>query len=246
MPDALTLSLLLAGAAAGGFVNGLAGFGTALFALGFWLLVLPPVEAVALAASLSVLSGLQGVWVVRHGIAYRRLARFVVPAVLGLPLGVALLQHIDAAPLRRLIAVLLLGYGVWFSIRAIPRWRNVPRWADSGVGFLGGLLGGMAGLSGALPMLWCTLRGWSKAETRGVLQPFNVMVLVLAVVYYGVLGHLDTAFAVKLAISLPATLIAAQLGIGLFNRLADTQYRRLLVMLMVLSGLGLLWRDAVG
>ena len=30
------------GAAFGGLVNGLAGFGTGLFALGWWLVVLPP------------------------------------------------------------------------------------------------------------------------------------------------------------------------------------------------------------
>ena len=34
--------LLLFGALAGGFVSGLAGFGTALMALGIWLYVLPP------------------------------------------------------------------------------------------------------------------------------------------------------------------------------------------------------------
>ena len=41
IPDYL---FILAGAAAGGFINGLAGFGTALFALGFFLSVLPPMH----------------------------------------------------------------------------------------------------------------------------------------------------------------------------------------------------------
>src|SRR5699024_8893634 len=36
------LFFVIAGAAAGGFVNGLAGFGTSLFALGWWLQVMPP------------------------------------------------------------------------------------------------------------------------------------------------------------------------------------------------------------
>ena len=136
LPDALTLSLLLAGAAAGGFVNGLAGFGAALFALGFWLLVLPPVEAVALAASLSVLSRLQGVWVVRHGIAYRRLAfRRAGGARLAVGRRVAPApgRGPAAAPDRRAAAWL-----TWFLGQALPRWRRaavgrqrrgVPGWA---------------------------------------------------------------------------------------------------------------------
>ena len=36
---------LIAGALAGGFINGLAGFGTALFALSFWLQILEPGQA---------------------------------------------------------------------------------------------------------------------------------------------------------------------------------------------------------
>ena len=46
--EILTYALLLLGALAGGFVSGLAGFGTALMALGIWLYVLPPSLAVPL------------------------------------------------------------------------------------------------------------------------------------------------------------------------------------------------------
>src|SRR5207245_10333231 len=48
--------LLLVGALAGGFVTGLAGFGTALMALGIWLYVLPPSTAVPLALISSVVA----------------------------------------------------------------------------------------------------------------------------------------------------------------------------------------------
>ena len=49
-----TFALLLFGALAGGFVSGLAGFGTALMALGIWLYVLPPSLAVPLVLICSV------------------------------------------------------------------------------------------------------------------------------------------------------------------------------------------------
>ena len=60
------LALLGAGAIAGGFINGLAGFGTALFSLGFWLQIMPPQQAVALVLAMSVLSGIQGLILVRR------------------------------------------------------------------------------------------------------------------------------------------------------------------------------------
>ena len=36
------------------------------------------------------------------------------------------------------------------------------RAADAAIGFAGGILGGLAGLSGALPTLWASVRGWGK------------------------------------------------------------------------------------
>src|SRR5258706_9537414 len=48
--------LLLVGALAGGFATGLAGFGTAMMALGIWLYVLPPSTAVPLALVCSIVA----------------------------------------------------------------------------------------------------------------------------------------------------------------------------------------------
>jgi uncharacterized membrane protein YfcA len=58
-------ALLFLGALADGFVTGLAGFGTALMALGIWLYVLPPSEAVPLVLICSVVgqsSTLPSLW----------------------------------------------------------------------------------------------------------------------------------------------------------------------------------------
>ena len=54
------------------------------------------------------------------------------------------------------------------------------RVADTGIGFAGGILGGLAGLSGPIPILWASVRGWGKHERRGVFQTFNWTVLSAA------------------------------------------------------------------
>ncbi len=54
--DTVAYALLLLGALAGGFVSGLAGFGTALMALGIWLYILPPSLAVPLVLICSVIA----------------------------------------------------------------------------------------------------------------------------------------------------------------------------------------------
>lgn len=234
--------LLVLGAAAGGFVNGLAGFGTALFALGFWLQFLPPAQAVAIAVMVSTVTGLQGVLIVRRDIRENssRLAIFVCPALPGVLVGAAALSFVEPGFLKFLVAAFMLLYGGFFILR-----RNLPRidrstpLIDAIVGFLGGILGGAASLSGVLPTMWCAMRAWPKSETRAVLQPFNVIVLGVTAAVFFITGAYDAEVLTLLAVALPVAVISAQAGIAAFRRLGDDGFRRLLIGLMFFSGVAL-------
>ena len=241
--SAETLIFLVMGAAAGGFVNGLAGTGTALFALGFYLLVLPPVTSVAIVALMSVLAGLQGLWVVRAQMKAKplRMVRFVLPGLVGVPLGITLLQLIDAQTLRLGIVVLLIVYGSYFSFRSVLSSFNVRTpFIDALVGFVGGVLGGAASVSGAIPAMWLSLRPWPKAATRAVLQPFNVAILSTTVALLFFRGAYDSTAVSALLIVVPVGLVASQIGLFVFKRISDNLFRRLLIGLTLLMGLAIL------
>lgn len=241
--------LLLLGAAAGGLINGLAGFGTALFALGFWLHILPPAHAVATVVVMGFVSGLQGLWIVRAAIKAepRRLARFILPGLLGIPLGVAVLALISAEFLTITIAVFMLLYGSFFAFRrTLPKLSRTYPGVDVFIGFLGGILGGAASLSGALPTMWCAMYPWAKSETRAVLQPYNVVILGLTMVTFALTGIYDADLLKLIAIALPVTMVFAQIGITLFKRLSDNQFRRLIIGLMFVSGFILMARQLWG
>ena len=79
--------LLFLGALAGGFVSGLAGFGTALMALGIWLYVLPPSIAVPLVLICSIVaqtSTLPSFW---RSIDFSLVWPFLIGGLAGVPLG---------------------------------------------------------------------------------------------------------------------------------------------------------------
>lgn len=238
------LTYLALGAACGGFINGLAGFGTALFALGWWLQVMTPVEAVSITLAMSVISGIQGVVLVWRSIDWVRLARFILPALVGVPLGVQILSLIDPEPLKIVVAGFLILYGGFFTFRKdLPNLtRRTPK-TDMTVGFLGGFLGGAAGLSGALPTMWCSLRSWTKSQQRAVMQPFNVTILGLSLVILAFRGAYTGATLVSIGIALPVTMIAAQIGITVFKRLEDDQFRKLLILMLFVSGMVLAARE---
>ena len=241
-----TLLYLTAGTVAGGLVNGLAGFGTALFSLGFFLSVLPPVQAIAIVVVHSVISGLRGLWIVRATIIgnQRRLARFVIPALFGIPLGLMLLSIVNADALKIVIAFFLILYGGFFSLRrSLPNLTHPTPGIDAVVGFLSGVLGGAASLSGALPTMWCSMRPWTKEETRAVLQPFNAAVLSLTTLMLALRGAYTVETLVFIALTLPIAIICAEIGILVFQRLSDEIFRRLIIGLSFASGLILLARQ---
>lgn len=237
------ISYLVLGAVAGGFINGLSGTGTALFALGFYLVVLEPVTAVAVVAFMATLAGLQGLWLVRAEILAqpKRFMRFLVPGLMGVPIGLSLLAVIDAGVLRIVIGTLLIVYGGYFGFRtALPAFARPTPWLDSAIGFIGGALGGAAGVSGAIPAMWLSLRPWTKAETRAVLQPFNMAILGTTICLLFFKGAYDRTALTALIITIPTGLIAAQIGIAVFKRLSDTVFRRLLILLTLMMGLGVM------
>ena len=239
---------LAAGALAGGFVNGLAGFGTSLFALGFLLVIMPPVQAVAVVLVLAVAGGLPGIWEVRHQIVQqpRRVLNLLVPALPGIPIGIWILTWIESNHLKITIAGFMILYSIYFTLRRnLPRVASPPIILDRLVGFLGGLLGGAASLSGALPTMWYAMRPWPKRETRAVLQPFNVTVLSIATAILAMRGAYSTQTLTYLAIALPLTVLAAQLGVLIFKRLSDAQFRALLIGLCFAAGAILLLRTLI-
>lgn len=236
---------LAAGALAGGFVNGLAGFGTSLFALGFFLTIMPPVQAVAVVLGLAVAGGLPGLWEVRKQVSQKpgRVLNLLLPALPGLPLGVWILSWIDADHLRVMIGGFLILYSAYFTLRrTLPRVDTPPVILDRLIGFAGGVLGGAASLSGALPTMWFAMRPWPKRETRAVLQPFNVAVLSIAALILVLRGAYTAQTLLYLALALPITVLAAQAGVLIFKRLSDTQFRILLIALCCAAGLILLVR----
>lgn len=239
--------LLVIGAAAGGFVNGLAGFGTALFALGWWLQIMPPLQAVPIVLFMSLVSGAQGIFMVRNDIAWRPLMLFLLPALIGIPIGYRLLYVVDAGVLKLIIAGLLIAYGCFFiARRELPALTRPMPVADGAIGFLGGILGALAGLSGALPTMWLAMRDWTKRQSRAVLQPFNFIVLLIPALLLARDGAYDRSTLTMILVALPATIIATQIGMMVYRRLSDGMFRRLLIAMLLVSGIILMLRELLG
>jgi len=239
--------LVLVGALAGGTVNGLTGFGTAITALGIWLYALPPVVAASLAIICSIVAQLQTLPMIWRAIRWERALPLVIPGVLGIPLGTFLLPHIEPKFFKIGIGCFLIVYSAYVLARKgqiSSAWGGKA--ADGVIGFGGGILGGLTGLSGVLPVVWTDVRGWTKEQRRGVVQAFNIAILSLALVSHAVAGLLTRQVAWTTAIALPATIGGAWIGAFIYRRLADRGYQRAVMLLLLLAGAALIWTTLWG
>jgi hypothetical protein len=237
-------ALLVFGALAGGFVSGLAGFGTALMALGIWLYILPPSIAVPLVLICSVvaqLSTLPSMW---KSFDLSLVWPFLIGGIAGVPLGTMMIASADPTVFKLSVGVLLLVFptALYFNSRPLAI-KLGGRIADGAIGFAGGILGGLAGLSGPLPILWANIRGWNKHERRGIFQLFNFTVLAMALLLQTASGIVALDVVWLAAIAFPGTLIGAWLGARVYHALSDRHFGDVVLGLLFLSGLALVWNS---
>ena len=238
----VALMLLFLGALASGFVAGLAGFGTALMALGIWLYVLPPSIAVPLVLICSVLgqtSTLPSFW---RSIDFKLVWPFLIGGLAGVPLGTLLITYADPRIFKLGVGVLMLVFPTALYFNRAPMALSFGgRLADATIGFAGGILGGLAGLSGPVPILWASVRGWGKDERRGVFQTFNWTVLSAALCLQAGTGFITGQVVWLALLVLPATLFGAWLGARTYRALSDRNFHDVVLGLLFLSGVGLVW-----
>jgi uncharacterized membrane protein YfcA len=95
-------------------------------------------------------------------------------------------------------------------------------------------------VGGILPTVWCGLRGWSKDEQRAVFQPVAVAIFAMTALWLGGSGLLGADTVRLFVIGLPAVLVGLWLGLKLYDRLDETGFRKLVLALLLISGIVLL------
>ncbi len=224
---------VLSGTAAGAFVSGLSGFAFGMVALSVWAWALDPRLISPLIVFGSLVSQLMSLGAVRRGFSWRHLMPFLIGGVLGVPLGVWLLGVIDLAWFRAVTGALLIVYATGALLaRELPAVTRGGRLADGVIGWIGGIMGGLAGLSGPVPVLWCTLRRWERDTQRAVFQSFNTAVHVFALTGYFWNGILTETVGWTFALMLPAIVLPTWLGTRLYRHISEAAFRRVILLLL--------------
>jgi hypothetical protein len=243
MIDAIPLIVLSTGVFAGALVSGVAGFAFSGVAGAMLLHVMPATEAVPFMMICSIAVQMASLVALRRSMKWQGSLILIVGGVAGIPPALYLLQHIDTWIFRIGFGVFLAIYSAYMIFRpAVAHLRQTERRLhDAAVGFAGGLIGGLTAMPGALPTIWCDLRGMPKEQQRGLVQPFITAMQVVALALMYAHHSLPTKVLVDAACGLPALAAGTAVGLALFGRMNDVVFRRTILAILFVAGLGLVF-----
>jgi uncharacterized membrane protein YfcA len=226
---------------AGAFVSGMAGFAFSAVAGAILLHVFQPSEAVPLMMACSVGVQTSTLLTLRHQMRWRESLFLIAGGLLALPIAVFLLQSADTRSLQIAFGGLITAYAAYSLFR--PGLSHLPTIDHQGrnllIGFGGGLIGGLTAMPGALPTIWCDMHGMPKDQQRGLVQPFIAAMQVSALMLMLSRHELPTNILIDLAVSLPPLAAGTMLGILMFRRINEAAFRRIILIMLLISGLSL-------
>ena len=235
-----------------GLMSGLSGFGFS--AVGSsCLLLLPPKLAVPLLMALSTANQFMSLGQLRQDMPKswaeawpEGSAPYICGGVIGVPIGIWLLNHLPAPRLMLVFGMILTLYSVYSLVKPAHAKTTAAGGAASGitVGFIGGTVGGFTAFPGAAVVVWTGLRNLPKRATRAIVQPY-ILVLQIVSLATNAYAHPDTfgrRFWLLLAITMPVVLPGTIGGVLLYRRISDMNFKRISFILLGLSGAGLLMK----
>ena len=226
---------------AASFVAGLAGFAFGVVTAGVWLHFLSPAQTAALIVAFGLIVQGWAVWKLRKAVKLARLVPFLIGGAIGVPIGGEVLRWASPASVRLGIGAILIIFSLYSLIRPkLASATDAGKLSDGTVGVVSGVIGGATGLAGIVATVWCSLRGWSPPEQRAVFQPVGVSVFLMTALWLGGTGMIGKNTLGLFLIGLPALAAGTWAGLKLFGRLDEAVFRRVVLVLLLLSGISLL------
>lgn len=230
---------LLAGVFLGALVSGFSGFAFSAVCGAILIHVFQPNEAIPLMMACSIASQLLAMMTLRRSLRFSTETCLICGGAVGVAAAVLVIAWIEPRMLRWFFGAFLAAYAAYLLVRTpAERWTARGPLPQTLVGTFGGAVGVFTAMPGAIPSIWCEMRGCTKEEQRGLVQPFIVAMQLIALALFlltpaGIPKQLPYYFA----LSLPALCFGSWLGTVAFRHVNDRAFRKAILVMLIVSGL---------
>jgi uncharacterized membrane protein YfcA len=219
-----------------GLAQGSTAFGYGLLALPLLLYLMPMKTAVSVIAITGLFLGIQLVWSERKNIILAKIVFLIVFGVIGAFAGTYMLVFLNTGLLKIAAGILIvitsisLALGCKISIKS-------ERFSQIIVGILSGLMQGSLSLGGPPVILFYTNQGVRKNVFRANISIF-LSVLIIFTILFQTLAGITTMLSLKYsAVFILAAVAGNFLGIKLCSKMSDELFRKVVIVLIGISGL---------
>lgn len=221
-------------------IQGVMGFGGALVAMPLLVAVLGIQTASPTFALVAAVATLFNAIRWRAHATPSDLVRLVVPALVGIPLGVWLLAQVNEAVITRTLGAILIFYAAYSLLGlAVPLLKH-NAWAYS-AGFTSGVLTGAYNTGGPPVIVFANARRWSPERFRANLQTYFLISSVTVVVSHWLAGHYTPLIWQTALWAMPALIAGQLVGIRLCRYVKPEIFRRLVLLFLLVLGAQLLF-----
>ncbi len=223
-------------------IRGSAGFGAA--ALPLIALVLPMKLVVPVFTVLGIFSSWSIVFEDSRHIVWRELLRLLPYTTIGALIGLYLFDSFDGRSLARGLGAVVFAYGsyaLWQSLRPLPEWPFPPRVTLPVTGTLAGVVGTLFGaMAGVFYAIYLDIQRLNKDEFRATVAATLLALGIIRGGGYFAVGAYDREALIATAFSLPLMYAGVILGNHIHTNLSETGFRRMISIVLIVSGIPLL------
>ncbi len=216
-------------------VQNITGFGFSLLAMPLMTLVIDTKEAVAVASLVGTLATCLLFLRARRHVRWSMAGWLVAGAFAGMPFGLAVLLAVEARWLKLTVAITVVAFVVilargWRIEEAGPR-------VELAAGFLSGVLNTSLSTNGPPLVLALQARGLEPEEFRGTISAVFIASSVLGNVLLGAAGRYTPHVLGYAAVGAPMLFVGAFAGIRIGRRVPASQFRPMVLWLLVVAAL---------
>ncbi len=215
------------------------GFGMALVAMP----LLVTVWGIQTASPAFALLGLTATFInavrLRGSVTRRDLIYLLIPALIGVPIGVWILNDVNPEIVTRVLGVLLIAYALYSltGLRLPP--VTSQGWAHV-FGFSAGILTGAYNAGGPPVVVYGSACAWSPDRFKANMQTFFFLMGVVVVVSHAISRNLTPEVWQIALFALPGLLLGNFAGVRLGRFCPPDLFRKLVLILLIVLGVQLL------